>query len=48
MLLSPKRAQEMGAAGRDWVQREYGYENFRKRVQLLFSEYVPTTSGKAS
>ena len=48
MLLSPKRAQEMGAAGRDWVQREYGYENFRKRVQLLFSEDAHTTSGKAS
>jgi phosphatidyl-myo-inositol dimannoside synthase len=38
LLTSPKRAQEMGAAGRDWVQREYCYEQFCKRVRLLFGE----------
>jgi glycosyltransferase involved in cell wall biosynthesis len=38
LLTSPNRAQEMGAAGRDWVQREYCYEQFCKRVRLLFRE----------
>jgi glycosyltransferase involved in cell wall biosynthesis len=41
LLASPQRACEMGAAARDWVQREYSYARFGERLRRLFAGASP-------
>lgn len=36
LLTFPERTDEMGAAARDWVQREYSYARFGERLRMLF------------
>jgi phosphatidylinositol alpha-1,6-mannosyltransferase len=35
LLAHPERSRQMGAAGREWVQKQYSYEIFRERLRKI-------------